>query len=68
MRARPEVRRILICHKMQKWSLRAQFPQMYPNESATRARRNLLKLMDRYPELARTMHLSIASAYPPLRP
>ncbi len=66
MRARPEVRAILISHKMRKWSLIAQFPQMYPHESASRARRNLLKLLARYPELARQMKLTIASAYPRL--
>lgn len=66
MRARPEVQRILICHKLRKWSLIAQFPQMYPHQSALRARRNLFKLMARYPDLARSMNLSVASAYPPL--
>jgi hypothetical protein len=66
MRARPEVRAILISHKMRRWSLIAQFPQMYPNQSASRARRNLLKLLARYPDLARNMNLSIASAYPRL--
>ena len=68
MRARPEVRAILICHKMRKWSLIAQYPQMYPTQSASRARRNLLKLLTRYPDLARRMNLTLVSAYPPLCP
>lgn len=66
MRARPEVRRILICHKLRKWSLIAQFPQMYPHQSASRARRNLFRLMARYPDETRSMNLSVASAYPRL--
>ena len=66
MRARPEVRDILIAHKLRYWSLRAQYPTTYPNCSASRARRNFLKLLARYPELARQMKLTIASAYPRL--
>ena len=66
MRARPEVRDILIAHKMRYWSLRAQYPTAFPNCSPLRARRNFLKLLARYPELARQMKLTIASAYPRL--
>jgi len=66
MRARPEVRDILIAHKLRYWSLRAQYPSSFPNCKASRARRNLIKLMARYPELARRMKMTIASAYPPL--
>jgi len=66
MHARPEVLSILICHKMRYWSLRARYPSSFPNCNASRARRNLIKLMARYPELARRMNITIASAYPPL--
>jgi hypothetical protein len=66
MRARPDVRDILIAHKMRYWSLRAQYPSAFPNCSPLRARRNLLKLLARYPEIARGLHMDIRSAYPPL--
>jgi hypothetical protein len=66
MRARPEVRDILIAHKLRYWSLRAQYPTAFPNCSPSRARRNLLRLLARYPDLCRRMRITIASAYPPL--
>jgi hypothetical protein len=66
MRARPEVRQILVSHKMRKWSLRAKYPSAYPSCSPARARRNFLKLLARYPEIARQLNLSLADAYPPL--
>jgi hypothetical protein len=66
MRARPEVRDILIAHKMRYWSLRAQYPTAFPNCSATRARRNLLRLLARHPHIGRLLNMDIRSAYPPL--
>jgi hypothetical protein len=66
MRARPEVREILISHKLQRWSLIAQHPHAYPNCSPSRARRNFLKLLARYPEIAQRLHLDLSSAYPPV--
>ena len=50
MRARPEVRDILIAHKMRYWSLRAQYPSAFPNCLPSRARRNLLRLLTRHSE------------------
>jgi len=41
MRARPEVREILISHKLQRWSLIGQHPHAYPNYLPSRARRKL---------------------------
>lgn len=64
MHARPEVKQILISQKLRKWSMIGQHPHAYPNCSPSRARRNFLKLLGKYPEIARRMNLSIASAYP----
>lgn len=66
MRARPEVRQILISHKLRKWSLIAQFPSAYPLYSASKARRNFLKLLGKCPEIARRLNLDLRSAYPRL--
>lgn len=66
MRARPEVRDLLIAHKMRYWSLRAQYPSAFPNCSPLRARRNLLKLLAKYPQIGKRLSLSVLSAYPPL--
>ena len=64
MHARPEVREILIALKLRRWSRIAQNPSAYSNCSPARARRNFLKLLAKYPELARRLNLGIASAYP----
>ena len=66
MRARPEVRDILIAHKLRYWSLRAQYPSAFPNCSASGARRNVLRLLARHPAVARRLKMDIRSAYPPL--
>ena len=66
MRARPEVRDILIAHKLRYWSLRAQYPSTYPNCSASRARRNFLRLLAKYPQIGKRLSLTVLSAYPPL--
>ena len=66
MRARPEVREILIALKLRFWSLRARYPSAYPNCSPSRARRNFLKLLARHPEIARHFNLDLRDAYPPL--
>lgn len=64
MRARPEVKEILISHKLRKWSMIAQHPFVDPTCPPSRARRNFLRLLARYPEMARKLNLGIASAYP----
>ena len=64
MRARPQVRDILIAHKLRYWSLRAQYA--FPDCSVSRARRNFLRLLARYPEIARRLGMTVLSAYPPL--
>jgi hypothetical protein len=66
MRARPEVKRILISQKLRKWSMIAQHPFVDPTCTPSRARRNFLRLLARYPDAARRLNLTVASAYPPL--
>lgn len=66
MRARPEVKRILISEKLRKWAMVGRRPSAYPNISATRARRNYARLFARYSEIARCLGMTATSAYPPL--
>jgi hypothetical protein len=67
MRARPEVRDILIAHKLRYWSPGAQYPSAFPNCRASRARRNFLRLLARHPHVARRLNLDLRSAYRPFR-
>jgi hypothetical protein len=66
MHARPEVREILISHKLRRWASIGRCPSAYPNSSLSRARRNYARLVARYPELARRLGMTAMSAYPPL--
>lgn len=47
MRARPEVKRILISQKLRKWSMIAQHPFVDPTCPPSRARRNFFRLLSR---------------------
>lgn len=64
MRARPEVKEILISHKLRRWSMIAQHPFVDPTCPPSRARRNFLRLLARHPDTARRLNLGISSAYP----
>jgi hypothetical protein len=64
MRARPEVKEILISHKLRRWASIGRCPTAYPNCSPARARRNFLRLLARYPDTAQRLNLTVASAYP----
>ena len=55
MRARPEVKEILISHKLRRWASIGRCPAAYPNCSPARARRTYARLAARYPELARRL-------------
>lgn len=66
MHARPEVREILIGHKLWRWALIGKNPNAFPNRPASRARRNYARLFARYEALARRLGLTPVSAYPPL--
>jgi hypothetical protein len=64
MRARPEIRERLLCTKLRRWARIGSNPHLYSNCSASRARRNYARLFARYPDLARRLNLTVASAYP----
>jgi hypothetical protein len=64
MHARPEIREILISRKMRRWSMIAQHPFVDLTCQPSQARRNLLRLLARYPDTARRLNLTVASAYP----
>jgi hypothetical protein len=64
MRARPEVKEILISHKLRRWASIGRCPSAYPNCSAARARRNYSRLFARHEEVARRLGLTTISAYP----
>lgn len=66
MRAKPQLREHLLATKMKRWALIGRCPSAYPNCSPERARRNLSRLMSRYPELARRLGMDALSAYPAL--
>ena len=63
MRARPEVKEILISHKLRRWSMIAQHPFVDLTCQPSQARRNFLRLLARYPDIARRLNLTVASAY-----
>ena len=44
MHARPEVKQILISHKLRRWASIGRCPTAYPNCSPSRARRNYSRL------------------------
>jgi hypothetical protein len=64
MRARPEVKEILIRQKLLKWASIGKNPSAYPNHSCSRARRNYARLFARHEEVARRLGLTTISAYP----
>ena len=66
MRARPEVRQLLVARKLKRWALIGRNPGAFPNCSASKARRNFSRLLAKYPELAERLRLTPLSAYPSL--
>jgi hypothetical protein len=60
MNARPEVKRVLIEKRMRHWLSVARY---YPNRNPAQARRNFIRLVNRHPELARELGLSVVCAY-----
>jgi len=63
MHARPEVRELLIRKKMQRWHLVARCPLLDLKCKPARARRNCLRLMAKYPEIAEALKLTVVSLY-----
>ena len=66
MRARPQIRERLLAAKMKRWALIGRNPSVFPNCPASRARRNFSRLLAKYPEIAKRLHLDALSAYPRL--
>jgi hypothetical protein len=66
MRAKPQLREHLLAAKMKRWASIGRCPGAYPNCPPSRARRNYARLLAKYPEIAKRLHLDVVSAYPPL--
>ena len=65
MRARPQIRDILVAKKLQRWSLIAKFPFVDRSCPPARARRNFWRLFAKHRDLANRLGLSITSVYTP---
>jgi hypothetical protein len=65
MRARPEVRDILVARALRRWLLIARHPFVDPTCPAVRPRRNYQRLFAKHSELANRLGLSISSVYTP---
>jgi hypothetical protein len=65
MRARPEIRQVLIAQKLKRWLLISRFPFVDKNCPPSRARRNYQRLFAKHSELAKRLGLSITSVYTP---
>ena len=63
MRARPEVMRVLLAKRMKRWHSIARCPLLDLKCAPTRARRNCLRLMAEYPEIAEALKLTVVSLY-----
>ena len=63
MRARPEIRQILIAKKLKRWLLIAQHPFVDYSCPPARARRNFWRLLQKHPAVGAKLGLSIASVY-----
>ena len=63
MHARPEVKRILVAKRMKRWYSIARCPLLDLKCSTARARRNCLRLMAKYPEIAEALKLTVVSLY-----
>ena len=64
MNARPEVMPILVEKRMKKWLAIIRCPLIARKCTPARARRNLIRLLSRYPEIAeRKFNLTIPEIY-----
>jgi hypothetical protein len=63
MHARPEVKQILIQNKMKRWWSIARCPLIDRKCPPARARRNFLRLLEKYPEVGKRLGLSVTSVY-----
>jgi hypothetical protein len=63
MRARPEIRQVLIAQKLRRWLLIAKFPFVDKNCPPSRARRNFWRLLQKHPAVGEKLGMTIASVY-----
>jgi hypothetical protein len=63
MHARPEVKLILVAKRMKRWYSIVRCPRIDLKCPPARARRNCLRLMAKYPEIAETLKLTVVSLY-----
>ncbi len=65
MRAKPQLRQHLLATKMKRWAQIGRSPSAYSNYRSVQARKNFARLLAKYPEIAKRLHLDALSAYPP---
>jgi hypothetical protein len=63
MRARPEVKRILVAKRMKRWYSIARCPLLDLKVSPARARRNCLRLMAKHPLIAQELGITVRLVY-----
>jgi hypothetical protein len=63
MNCRPEIKDLLIEKRMQRWWEIIQRPLTDVKCPTARARRNVLKLMQRYPQIAERLNLTVLKVY-----
>ncbi len=63
MNCRPEIRDLLVEKRMRRWWNVLQHPLSEVKCHPTRARRNVLKLMARYPQIAERLNLTVVRVY-----
>jgi hypothetical protein len=63
MRARPQIRDVLVAKKLRRWLLIAHHPFVDRSCPPSRARRNYWRLLAKHSELANRLGLSITSVY-----
>ncbi len=63
MNCRPEIRELLIEKRMRRWWNALKYPLHEVKCPPARARRNVLKLMQRYPLIAERLNLTVVRVY-----
>ena len=64
MNARPEVKRVLIEKRMRHWLSVARYHRLiHSNCKPAQARRNCLRLMAKYPDVAKALRIDVVSLY-----
>jgi hypothetical protein len=63
MRARPEIRDILVARALRRWALISKFPFVDKNCPPARARRNFWRLLKKHPAVGAKLGLTIGSVY-----